>query len=126
MPNSLTLAYDHGIQESNGRSFNWFGGVETSKALNTNLWKAGVEVFDTTGRWSFNNLLQFSQNDQNLVWLHKSYLTHNKWFFNRYHTVNLSAKSVTSSGWLFAFRNRGEQNNDFSARFEMNGYSNVE
>ncbi len=27
LPNSLTLAYDHGIQLNNDRAFNWFGGV---------------------------------------------------------------------------------------------------
>jgi hypothetical protein len=83
-------------------------------------------VFDAAGKWSFNNLIQFSQNDRNLVWLHKANLTHKNWFVNRYHTVDLSKKAVSSSAWLFAWKNKAETNEDFSARFELNGWSNVD
>lgn len=126
LPNSITLAYDHGIQEVNGRSFNWFGGVETDRSLSTNLWKLGVEVFDAAGKWSFNNVLQLNQNDRNLAWLHKSWLSHGEWFFNRYHTCNLTTKAVSSSAWLVSYRKKGEESNDLSARFELAGYSNLE
>lgn len=126
LPQSLTLAYDHGVQQNNGRSFNWFGGVDTNRALNNNVWKVGVEVFETAGRWSVNNLVQYSQSDKNLVWLHKAYLTHNNWFFNRYHTADLSKKSCSSSAILVAYRQKGEENNDLSARFEFGSWSNLE
>lgn len=126
LPQSLTLAYDHGVQQNNGRSFNWFGGVDTNRALNNNVWKVGVEVFETAGRWSVNNLVQYSQSDKNLLWLHKAYLTHNNWFFNRYHTADLSKKSCSSSAILVAYRQKGEENNDLSARFEFGSWSNLE
>lgn len=42
LPQALTVAYDHGVQQSNGRSFNWFGGVDTNRALSNNVWKLGV------------------------------------------------------------------------------------
>lgn len=125
LPNSLTVAYDHGIQTTNGRSFNWFGGVETNRGLSTNVWKVGVEVFDAA-RWSFNNLIQLNQNDKSLSWLHKSWLNHNEWFFNFFHTTSLSQRSCAGSGWLVSYRKKGEVTNDFSARFEVGAFSNAE
>ncbi len=103
----MTVAFDNGIQVNNNRSFNWFGGVDTNRALNNNVWKLGLEVFDAAGQWSFNNLLQFSQSDKNLVWLHKGFWSQNNWFVNRYHTVDLTKKSCSGSGWLVSWRNRG-------------------
>jgi hypothetical protein len=92
--------------------------------LSTNVWKVGVEVFDAA-RWSFNNLVQLNQNDKTLSWLHKSWLNHNEWFFNFYHTTSLSGKSCAGSGWLVSYKNKGEATNDFSARFEVGAFSNV-
>lgn len=126
LPNAITLAYDHGVQVTNGRSFNWFGAVDTNRTLSTNVWRLGVEIFDAAGKWSCNNALQLNQSDRKLTWLHKSWLSHNEWFFNRTHTCDLSGKAVTGAGWLVAYRRRGEESNDFSARFELTGYSNAE
>jgi hypothetical protein len=120
------VAYDHGVQENNGKSFNWFGGIETNRAINNNVWKVGVEVFDAAGKWSFNNLLQFSQADRNLSWTQKGNFSKNNWFLNNYNTIDLTRKSCTGSSWLFAWKNRAEKNEDFTARFELNGWSSVD
>jgi hypothetical protein len=94
--------------------------------LNNNVWKVGVEVFESAGKWSVNNVLQLSQSDKNLVWLNKSFLNHNSWFLNRYHTVDLSKKACSSSGWLVSWKNKAERNTNISARFEVNGFSNLD
>lgn len=94
--------------------------------MNNNVWKVGVEVFETVGSWSFNNLLQFNQTDKSLLWLHKAYLSRNNWFLNRYHTVDLTKRSCTQSAWLVSYRNRAESNNDFSARFELGAFSSLD
>lgn len=124
LPNGFTLAYDHGVIERSGRSFNWYGGLETTRALNNNVWRVGVDVFDKTGNWTFNNQLEVNQNDKSLVWLHKSYLTRNNWFFNRIHAVDLTNKACKNSGVLIAHRQNGENyNTDCSARFDICGFS---
>jgi hypothetical protein len=114
------------VQESKGKSFNWFGGIETNRAINNNVWKLGLEVFDAAGKWSFNNLLQFGQSDRNLLWTQKGSFTHNNLFINDFHTFDLTKKSCTGSSWLFAWRKRAEKNEDFTARFELNGWSSVD
>lgn len=126
LPNAITLAYDHGIQVINGRSFNWFGGVDTNRALSANVWKIGVEVFDAAGKWSLSNALQLSQNDRQLTWLNKLWVSQNEWFFNKTHTIDLSGKAVKNAGFLVAYRRKGEESNDFTVRSELSGYSNVE
>lgn len=125
LPNAITLAYDHGIQVVNGRSFNWFAAVDTNRSLSSNVWKLGVEVFDAAGKWSVNNALELNQKDQSLTWLHKAWLSKNEWFFNKTHSIDLSGKSVTASKWLVAYKLKGEESNDFTLRSELIGFSNV-
>ncbi len=71
-------------------------------------------------------MLQLSQNDKNLTWLNKSWFVQNEWFFNTYQTIDLCCKKSSGSGWLVSYRNKGECNDDFSARFEVGGFSSVD
>jgi hypothetical protein len=126
LPQALTLSYDHGVNEVNNRSFNWYGGVETNRNLNNNHWHLGLDVFSPNGDWACNNKLQFSQNDKSLQWLHKAFGTKKQWFWNNYHTVDLTGKAFQQSAFLLAFRQKGERNNDYSARFELDGFANAD
>lgn len=121
----MTLAYDHGVLEKNGKSFNWYGGVQSNRSFTNNHWKAGLEVF--TSNWSVNNLLQWSQSDQTLLWLSKSNLTKDNLFVNCYKTIDLTGKAFKQLAFLTAYKKVGNKRNcDWTARFELDGFSNFE
>jgi hypothetical protein len=54
-------------------------------------------------------MLQFNHNDNSLYLFHKTYNNRDNWFFNNYHTVDITGKAFKQSAFLVAFKKAGEK-----------------